>query len=78
MDLKNFFSASIKQKEFYWSLVLEQGWIQAAIWAIDKENAKVVAVSSPTAWEAEENLVSAADTALSSAVQNLPEEIRVA
>lgn len=76
MNLKDFLASSIgKGGEFYWALVIEPGWIQAGIWKIIAEKAEVVSVSPPAAWETEEELIGAADTALSAAVQTLPEDV---
>ena len=61
-------------KEHYWALVIEPGWVQAGIWEISEGRANVTSISPATPWEGDDNLVSAADTALSAAVQNLPEE----
>ena len=61
-------------QELFWSLIIEPNWVQAGIWQTVGEKAKVVAISPPAAWEKEEELVGAADTALSSAVQKLSEE----
>jgi len=77
MDLKDFLaSRSNRDKEYYWSLVVEPGWIQAGIWEIVGEKAQVVSVGPPTAWETDMELIGAADAALSSVVQNLPEDIK--
>lgn len=76
MNLKDFLASSIgKGGEFYWALVIEPGWIQAGIWQIIAEKAEVISVSPPAAWETEEELIGAADTALSAAVQTLPEDV---
>ncbi len=74
MNLKDFLATRDKPPELYWSLVMETGWIQAGIWYIGETSAEVVSVSPPTAWETEEELVGAADAALSSSVQKLPED----
>lgn len=75
MDLKQFLSKGGKSSnEYFWALVIEPGWVQAGIWRINEEEALVVSSAHPTAWELEEDLVSATDTALSVALQNSPEE----
>jgi predicted nucleic acid-binding protein len=74
MNLKDFLATRDKPPELYWSLVLESGWIQAGVWYIGQKSAEIVATSPPTPWEVESELVGAADTALSSAIQKLPEE----
>ncbi|OGM05737.1 hypothetical protein A2125_00625 [Candidatus Woesebacteria bacterium GWB1_43_5] len=72
MDLRDLVSRN-KSQEFLWSLVVEPGWVQAGIWTVSEGEATVVAVSSPVPWERQEELVSSCDTALSSAVQALPD-----
>ncbi|MFZ5933123.1 MAG: baseplate J/gp47 family protein [Patescibacteria group bacterium] len=76
MNLRDFLaSGGTRNGEFYWALVIEPGWIQAGVWQIRGEAAEVVAISPPTAWETEEELIGAADAALSAAVQTLPEDV---
>ncbi len=74
MNLKDFLSNKGKPPELYWSLVLEDGWVQAGIWYIDQSVAQVVGTSPAAAWEVKEELVGATDSALSSAIQRLPED----
>lgn len=76
MDLKDILPTSDKaQTEYFWALVIEPGWIQAGIWRIVDTSAQVVLSGPPSAWSVEEELVDAADTALSAAIQNFPEEL---
>lgn len=63
-------------KDYYWALVIEPGWVQAGVWEIEGEKAKIASLSPAAAWEVEEEIVGAADTALSAAIQNLPEDIK--
>jgi len=75
MDLKSILSKEPKEeRKLYWALTIEPGWVQAGIWDISQNKAEVAATSPSTAWETDEELVGACDTALSSAVQHLPEE----
>lgn len=74
MNLKDFLASRDKPPELYWSLVIEPGWVQAGIWFIGAAKAEVISVSPGAAWETEDELVGAADAALSSSVQKLPEE----
>jgi hypothetical protein len=74
MDFKNFLSGESKKKELYWALVLEASLVQAGIWEITNDKAEVTAISPATPWETDEELIGAADTALSAAIQTLPEE----
>jgi hypothetical protein len=62
-------------QEYFWSLVIEPGWVQAGIWRIVDEKAQVVVSGSSSAWEPDSDLVAASDTALSSAIQDFPEDI---
>lgn len=71
--------------EYFWSLTIETGWVQAAIWTIeDKQSlasgagskAHVIKVSNAVHWEADEDLVTGVDTVLSSIVQELEEGVK--
>ena len=63
-----------EDRQYYWALVLEPEWVQVGIWHVVDGKAVVVSVSPPTAWKLDEELVGVVDTALSSCVQDLPEE----
>ena len=75
MDFKDFFTKEKVKQEYYWALVLEPDWVQAAIWTVGDEKAQIVSISSSTAWDTDKELINACDTALSSAIQNLPKDI---
>lgn len=77
MNIKNFLSTKEKddQSEYYWSLIIEPNWVQAGIWKVDSGEARVVTVSKPNAWDLDDELVTAADTSLSAAIQSIPEDI---
>jgi hypothetical protein len=62
--------------EHFWALTIEPGWVQAGIWFIEGTSAKVLSVSPPAAWKENEEIVGAADTVLSAAIQNLPDDIK--
>ncbi len=74
MNLKDFLEKKEKPPELLWSIVIEEGWVQAGVWYIGEKAAEVISISSPTAWEEDEELVGAVDTTLSSSVQKLPED----
>lgn len=76
MNLKDFLTSRDSPPELYWSLVLEKGWAQAGVWYIGEEKAEVVSVGPGAVWTTDEELTDAADTALSSAVQDLPENYK--
>lgn len=73
MDLKSFLPTK-EAAEHYWSLVIEPGWVQAGIWLIEEGKVEVISISPPAHWESDEELIDAADTVLSAAIQNLPED----
>jgi hypothetical protein len=77
VDLKSFLATQEKKKETeeYWALVIEPDWVQAGIWRILDKKAELISIGPPTAWELEEEVTGAVDTALSSASQGLPEEV---
>ncbi|TEU02731.1 hypothetical protein E3I18_00475 [Candidatus Woesebacteria bacterium] len=77
VDFKNFLSGKgeTPSKEYYWALVLESDWVQVGIWKVKEEKAEVISVSPATPWGEDEELVSAADAALTSAIQNLTEDV---
>ena len=77
MKFKDFLvSRGTKDKEFFWALVLESGWLQAGIWSIDESKAHVTSVSPSIAWETNEDLIGAVDAALSAAVQSLADDFK--
>lgn len=76
MNLKDFLSNRDKPPELFWSLVLEPGWVQAGLWFIKGSEAQVVAVGPASQWESDDNLIRAADAALSSTIQKVFEEIK--
>jgi len=63
---------SESEKEYYWSLIIEPGWVQAGVWSLEDEVVRVMSTSNALAWETEENLVEAVDAALSSAITDFP------
>ena len=73
MNLKDFLNVRNKPPELFWSVVLEPGWVQAGIWYVEGEAANMVNIGPGAAWEVDEELVGAADAALSSTMQKLPE-----
>src|SRR3989344_4490180 len=74
MSIKNFFSAQKKEKqEYFWSLIIEANSLQAAVWRVSNKALQILSSSPPTPWE-KETLLDATDTALSSAIQALPED----
>lgn len=76
MDLKKFLPGKkIKDKgEYLWAIVIEPSLVQAGIWRIQDNKAQVVFKGVPSAWELDEELVVAVDTALSSAIQDFSED----
>lgn len=75
MDLAKFLPKNQQRDtfEYFWSLIIEPGWVQAGIWRIEKDEAQVNFNGIPIAWSSEDDLVTSTDSALSAAVQNLPD-----
>ncbi len=44
MDLKNFTPGTKEEDEYFWSLVIEQGWVQAGIWRVKYDKVQIVSV----------------------------------
>ena len=78
MDLKSLLPSKSKsdEKEYFWSIVIEPGWVQAGIWRIEGEKSQVMLSSPPFSWELDEDLIQAVDNALSAAIQGFPEDLR--
>lgn len=77
MNLKEFFAQKDNPPELYWSIVLEEGLVQAGVWYVKPDGvAEVIATSVSVPWETEVDLVSSTDAVLSSCVQKLPESTK--
>jgi hypothetical protein len=75
MDLKKFLPGHTEEPaENLWAVVVEPGFVQAGVWRIQDKTAQIIALGTSTPWETEENLIQAADTALSTAIQEYPED----
>src|SRR5579859_632193 len=61
------------KEEYFWSICLEEGSVQSAIWTIKNGAASVVHTSTSVVWENEDTLITGTDECLSSCIQNLPE-----
>ena len=77
MDLKNFLPGQKKDEEYFWSLIIEPGWVQAGVWRISENKVQIISISPNSAWELDEELTSSIDACLSSAVQDFPDEVTV-
>lgn len=78
MDLKKYLPGKEgeEEQEYLWALIVEPGWVQAGIWKIEGGSAQVMFSGAPVAWELEEDLVNAVDSALSHAISNYPEDLK--
>jgi hypothetical protein len=74
MNLKDFLTTKESPPELYWALVIEKGWVQAGVWYIGETAAESLSISSGAVWSSDDDLLEAADAALSSAIQKLPED----
>lgn len=62
------------KRELFWSLVIEPDWIQAGVWEVVDNAVKVVSMGPPSAWKTDDELISTTDSALSAAINDLPED----
>jgi hypothetical protein len=77
MDFKKFLPGKNEGKEdnFFWTLIIEPGWVQVGIWKIENGSASVVFSGKPVAWSDDSQIVDICNSALSIAAQNLPDGI---
>lgn len=78
VELKNLFSKftpSEEKKEFFLALEIANKEVTVAVWQVE-EKVKTVSLGQKVRWDGQtvESLVSASDSALASALENLPEE----
>lgn len=74
MDLKSIINKTKEKKDAYWALLIEPGWVSAAIWEVAGEEVNITCEGPATKWEDENGLIESSDTALSSCISKLPEE----
>src|SRR5258708_4888426 len=63
-------------EEHFWSVCLEEGSVQAAIWTIKDNAANIINVSNSAPWEDDETIITGTDTCLSYCIQNLSEDAK--
>lgn len=63
-------------EEYFWSIILEEEWIQAGIWTIRGDRVSIVASSPSVMVSSADELVEKVDSALSSAVSDFPEDAK--
>jgi len=78
MDIKKFLPGKDEKDdlEYYWVLIIEPGWVNAGIWRIKEGGAQVVFTGHQFSWGLDEELINATDSALSSAVQSFPGDLK--
>lgn len=62
-------------KEYFWSISIENGWVQAAIWTINGKEVQVMSLGDPILFSSEEEIIEVADTAISSAMSSFPNHL---
>lgn len=75
MDLKSILPKKKNDEEYFWSLIIEPEWVSAGIWRLRDSKVQVISVSPPSAWNLDEELISACDASCSSVVQTFPEDL---
>ncbi len=61
------------KEEYFWSIVIEQELVQAALWTVRADKVAILSTSTPNTWETDEDLIEKVDAALSEVVSELPE-----
>lgn len=80
MNIKKFLPIQSKNfdnsEEYFWSLLIEPGLVQAGAWYVSQDIVQIASVSPSVAWELPEELVDASDSALSSVASELPLSVK--
>lgn len=80
MDIKKFLPIQSKNfdnsEEYFWSLLIEPGLVQAGAWYVSQDIVQIASVSPSVAWGLPEELVDASDSALSSVASELPLSVK--
>lgn len=58
------------EKEYFFALEIGLGMVKSAIWVVEEEKIRIVAIGASESWEKEEKLLSAVDATFSSAAEN--------
>lgn len=61
------------KEEYFWSIVIEQELVQAALWTIRQDKVAILSTSTPVSWGTDEELIEKVDSSLSEVVSLLPE-----
>lgn len=75
MDLKDILLKKKEEREYYWSIVIESGWVQSGIWRVEEGKVEVVSFGLPLSWQKNQDLVEVVDSSLSVAIQDLASDI---
>jgi len=59
-----------EKKEYFFALEIGIGVVKSAVWLVEKEQIKIVAIGASGSWEKEGELLGAVDASLSSAAEN--------
>lgn len=74
MNLKDFLAKRDNPPELFWSVIIEDQQTQAGIWHIEADSSIVDGIGSSSTYFSDEELVTAVDATLSSAMQKLPDD----
>lgn len=62
--------------EYYWSIALEEGFVNVSLWTIDADRVRIIATVEQESWENQEDLVLALNNLLEKAVKDYPEDAK--
>ena len=78
MELPNIFKKPGEEKpEIFWSLIIDKSWIEVGIWKVEEGQVVILARGTSSTWQEGdiESLVAAADSSMSSAATEIPEDV---
>lgn len=62
------------KQEYFWSITIEESFLSAGLWTISENNVVVLGSSGQIEWSDIDELPEKVDSALASAIENLPED----
>jgi len=62
--------------EYYWSIIIEPGWVLVGIWTIRNKSVQIISKSRLREWTDQDSLITSTDEALSESVKEFPESAK--
>lgn len=74
MEVGSLFPKNSKNENIYWSLIIDDDWIQVGLWQVWDGRVNLLFTSESLAWKTDEELLTGADSLLSAAVEFIPSD----